>query len=433
MLLRIKQLGYSKGLQLLSSECSGMASRYIWLCKNKHKCSATVQQIQTGFQCKKCRNLISEEKVRFIFNELTGERFIKTRKALDSRLELDGYCDKLHIAFEYNGPQHYYHHPVWHQKSNNTLFLQQERDCKKDLLCRLKNIEKLNIKFDMIADLHALTDHIKRFLIKNGITIRQNAVDWSKFDYLPDDFNVLKKHAEKRQGKLLTPCFWGSHSKHAFKCGICNNEWEALSKDVLQKNSWCPNCANNQKKDILYLSKIATEVDLLLLSKNYHGMNVTYDFACKRCQNLITISANNVQQKRRRCPVCAGNKPVSAKEFNGNIRRRDIKLLDEFSKLSMAYSYKCLKCNHVWQSKASDLWHGHGCPQCAILNKRLSIDDLRKLGRQRHLRLLSDKYMGRFCLHTWECISCNRILHIKPVNVKRGTSCRKCKKYAYSH
>ena len=62
--------------------------------------------------CKKCNSGKNEEMVRRIFESLFGEKF-ETTRAIDNlkyengrNLELDGYNEKLSIAFEYQGIQH---------------------------------------------------------------------------------------------------------------------------------------------------------------------------------------------------------------------------------------------------------------------------------------------------------------------------------------
>lgn len=63
--------------------------------------------------CQNCNNqkLLSERICRYIFEFVFKEKFIKTHIDVNGvgggKLELDGYCEKLNLAFEHNGPQHY--------------------------------------------------------------------------------------------------------------------------------------------------------------------------------------------------------------------------------------------------------------------------------------------------------------------------------------
>lgn len=63
--------------------------------------------------CQNCGNqkLLSERICRYVFESIFKEKFIKTHININGvgggKLELDGYCEKLKLAFEHNGPQHY--------------------------------------------------------------------------------------------------------------------------------------------------------------------------------------------------------------------------------------------------------------------------------------------------------------------------------------
>jgi len=419
-------LAKQKGITLISDRFLGYNKSYQWLCKNKHKCCVTPKQVQYGFRCRKCHNNFSEEKVRFIFEQLTGEKFIKTRKILDGRLELDGYCKHLNIAFEYNGKQHYFEHKIWHSKKNNTLKLQKERDIRKATLCQKKSIPKIDVPYYLANDQHMLENYIRQQLLLLHIPIK-NRVNWSHFNFLPDEFKRLKKVAVNRKGQLLSRCYLGSHSKHYFLCNKCNYRWYATAKDVLYKNSWCPSCANNQKKNISYVKKIAKNLDLILLSKKYKHMNALYLFACKRCGKRLRIRANNIQQGKRMCSVCAGNTRISKQELNRNIKERHIKLTQKYEGLNQKYKWFCLICNHTWIAKAKTVWQQTGCPKCAIQKRRITINHLYRMARDRDLKLLTRQCLGNKVLHRWKCLYCGKIYKLKPSNVKRGTSCRSCK------
>ena len=158
-------------------------------------------------------------------------------------------------------------------------------------------------------------------------------------------------------------------------------------------------------------------------------MNKKYKFICHNCKNVTIASGSSIQQKNK-CSHCSGNKRISEDRFNDYIRREAINLTTEFLGMSCKHTFQCLACNHSWETAAANIWAGKGCPNCAINNKKLSIQDLRKLAESKKLLLLSEKCLGIRIIHTWQCIKCNKILKIKPCNVRRGTACRKCKKDA---
>lgn len=64
-----------------------------------------------------------EQFVRETFESIFSKKFIKVRpdwlKSPKTKLnlELDGYCEELKIAFEYNGPHHYDPNYIYYHKS----------------------------------------------------------------------------------------------------------------------------------------------------------------------------------------------------------------------------------------------------------------------------------------------------------------------------
>ena len=77
----------------------------------------------------------SEALCRAMFQYYVQEPFVVCNPSFLNKFELDGYCKKHEIAFEYNGIQHYRYTPFFH-KSYKAFQLQQERDRIKNDLCK---------------------------------------------------------------------------------------------------------------------------------------------------------------------------------------------------------------------------------------------------------------------------------------------------------
>ena len=76
-----------------------------------------------------------ETGARDLLRELTGHRFPKTRKVLPGGKELDGFCEDLGIAFEYDGVQHHEYVPHFHRRGRIDLYYQKGLDAAKDSWC----------------------------------------------------------------------------------------------------------------------------------------------------------------------------------------------------------------------------------------------------------------------------------------------------------
>lgn len=112
-----------------------------------------------------------EEKCRDIFEFLFQEPFPTKRPSFlknpetGRNLELDGYCSKLQVAFEYNGRQHYDFPNTFH-KTKEDFMKQVARDRHKEQQCRQNGITLISIPYD-VPD-KGLQKYIMKQLEKEG-------------------------------------------------------------------------------------------------------------------------------------------------------------------------------------------------------------------------------------------------------------------------
>lgn len=114
-----------------------------WECQNGHQFKCPVGPIRHNDRwCKQCTD---DDKRRDIFEDLFQIPFIKRRLECMEYLELDGFCEKYRIAFEYNGLQHEKYIEHFHRNGIQDFFRQQERDRVKNELCKKNDIVLINI------------------------------------------------------------------------------------------------------------------------------------------------------------------------------------------------------------------------------------------------------------------------------------------------
>ena len=101
----------SKNGLLLTKEYKNSDTNMLWECEKKHTWEARWSNIRNGRWCPECKIYKYEQICREILESITGEKFLKQKNFIPYNkycgLELDGYNEKLHLAFEYNGEQHY--------------------------------------------------------------------------------------------------------------------------------------------------------------------------------------------------------------------------------------------------------------------------------------------------------------------------------------
>lgn len=125
---------------------SGFSSEYHWSCDKGHKWKAALEDMQsTHTWCPYCP-WPQERYCRYILEDLLGESFPKCSPSFLMGLQFDGYCEKIRLAFEYNGKQHYQWVPHFQRKKKD--FLQQkERDFRKRKLCHEHKIVLISIPY----------------------------------------------------------------------------------------------------------------------------------------------------------------------------------------------------------------------------------------------------------------------------------------------
>lgn len=132
------------GGKCLSTEYINKRVLMLWECSKGHTWKASLQNIRhNSTWCPSCL-LKSEGMCRDVLEEMFGLPFIKSHPRWLG-LELDGYCEELGLAFEYNGRQHAEVVPFFHRNGEDDLIDQQARDWYKEEVCWENSVTLLSI------------------------------------------------------------------------------------------------------------------------------------------------------------------------------------------------------------------------------------------------------------------------------------------------
>jgi hypothetical protein len=247
-LIKAKEHAEKRGGICLSKKYNGSLSKLKFKCKNKHIFYMVYYcAIDNKHWCPKCSrtNNISEEICRAYFEQMFGEKFINVRpnwlkKSNGYNLELDGYCEKLNLAFEHNGTFHYKN-----KKRDNSA-------CIKNDKLKLKMCKKYNVYLIVIkhlfnnTPLNKLRNIIINFCKDNKIYIPYPNININLSNcYDKKSFDVYLNIAKSKGGKCLSDYCGAANQKLKWKCKF-GHVWEQFPY-VIKKGSWCPHCANKNR------------------------------------------------------------------------------------------------------------------------------------------------------------------------------------------
>lgn len=125
----------------LSTRYTNSKTELKWKCKHGHVFWRTSQSVIRGSFCAVCSSKGSEKFCRETFEKMFDLEFPQKwpewlkRPDTGRRLQLDGYCEQLKIAFEHNGLQHYQECQRFHRNDKGLFEAQQYRDTVKRVLC----------------------------------------------------------------------------------------------------------------------------------------------------------------------------------------------------------------------------------------------------------------------------------------------------------
>lgn len=276
----VQESATRRGGWCLSKEYKNTNIKLELCCANGHLFKKSYRKILCGQWCPKCNCNLGEEVTRIYFEQIFGVNFINSKPDWLEGLELDGYNEKLKIAFEHQGRQHYQYVSLFHQsgKKQNTLKKQVERDRKKRKLCQNNNVKLIEIPdvFDILT-LKKLPIFLEREFKKRKIiprTMPQDVnFDLSSITWRNTDFEKFKRICKSKKIDVLGNFWPGWAQKIKVKCSICGYVWNVQAYSIKGHARWkgsgCIKCVNriNGEKRLMSVELKEKIKKLLILKK----------------------------------------------------------------------------------------------------------------------------------------------------------------------
>lgn len=363
-------IAQKRGGSCLSKRYINDLSELKWKCANGHIWKTIPKVVKRGGWCPMCLRYVSENLCREIFQKIFKKKFVKIHPRWlinehGGRMELDGYCKKLRLAFEYQGRQHY--QIVDFFKGRN-LFETQQADVLKKRLCEKEGIALIIIPYTVTRN--ELYGFITKKLEENNIEIPKH----NKFSV--DDLDVyssqrfmdeMRSIAKELGGVCLSKFFIDSKTKLRWRCKE-SHEWEAIPESV-KIGRWCPFCAKNVKLNIEEMHVMAKKNDGVCLSERYISSKSKIEWRCAK--GHIWEAVPDSIRRGTWCPTCSnisGHEKLkrNIKELQVIAQNRGGKCMSEkYVNNHSRYTWRCAK-GHMWEAIPGNIkFHGVWCPFCA--------------------------------------------------------------------
>jgi thiol-disulfide isomerase/thioredoxin len=433
----MKILANNKKGRCLSTEYKNIDTKLIWQCEFGHQWEANARDVKSGRWCPHCHSSKrkGENAVREFFKNVFNKNFPSSRPPWliyeEKKLELDGYCKEIQIAFEYQGSYHYNKKAYWYPDKTTTFERRQLLDAHKIKACK-ENLVKLIIvnEFNPFKKPEVWKEIIKQLLIENGIkvplifdTIPFGAVE---FHTSTNYKNVANDIAKSRGGKCLSKKILYRTQLADWECKY-EHQWTASLRQVDVLKTWCPECAGRRRLTIKHMQQLAKEKNGKCLSTEYKNGRCKLLWECEFGHRWEAV-ASSIKNNGTWCPQCTGLKTYSIEDMRSlAIARKGECLSKKYKGNKKKLIWKCEQ-SHTWEATPSSISnHKSWCPICGGSFK-LTITQMQELAKLKGGKCLSTKYTNARTKLLWECHIGHKWLAVPDKIKNLGRWCRQCPK-----
>jgi len=239
------QMAQRKGGKFVSQEYRGNAVKHDWECCEGHQWKMVPNAVQQGQWCPRCSKKLTERIVRVHFEQLFGKSFptVKPKWLVNirgNRMELDGYCETLNLAFEYHGFQHYQYKHFFH-RTEKGFQDRKTNDVLKQKICKSKGVNLIEIPYTIQPD------ELKTFILSECkqlhilISSKQKGMKIDcRESYSSRDLERYQAIAARHGGVCLSPHYVNAHTKLWWQCKQ-GHQW-LMKPNQIQQGCWCVKC-----------------------------------------------------------------------------------------------------------------------------------------------------------------------------------------------
>lgn len=380
-------LAWERGGECLSTKYVNNSTALMWRCGYcKKSWKARPDNIKQGKWCPDCNHGLGERVCRVVMEQLFSRRFPSAWpewmvNSAGNRMELDGYCPDLKLAFEHQGAQHFRFVRRFHGDPGG-FEDQQKRDQEKVALCAAQGVYLIEIP-EVLSRL-SIND-VKPYVIDELLRIEfqplpPNLTETEiSFDgiYVPDSndqFERIRMKILANGGELLSTNYISNKTPLDVMCKECGLVWKIRPHNILG-GKWCPGCSKYRRRyDISDMQKLASQRGGWCLSTQYFGNGIPLQWECQQGHRWEATPAK-VNAMGQWCPKCS----YILRSIRTRLTIDDMRSIANSrggACLSLAYTdahtklkWQCGTCSHIWEAsptavKGSASRKGTWCPAC---------------------------------------------------------------------
>jgi len=370
----MQQIAKERGGKCLSIKFVNTKTKLLWQCAEGHQWEMTFDSIRFGCWCPECSSGLGERICRAFFEQLFARKFPRSypkwlKSPNGNRMELDGYCKELNLAFEHHG-EHHYSTRVEYSSTQEDLQKRREYDKHKRELCQNQGVILIEVpEIPNRLGVNEVKVYIKQQCLKQSLVLpidfETKAVSLKKAyatSYSRKTLQELRKIAEAHEGICLSEFYIDKDTKLQWKCA--QGHLFIMTPHHVKQGHWCPRCGGTGRLNIDDMIEIATSRGGKVLSPKYVNNRTKLLWQC-RYGHQWKATPHAVKDAQQWCPYCAGNRKGTIEEMQRLAEKRGGKCLsDNYVNRKTKLLWECAK-DHQWEARPSDIKRGSWCPSCA--------------------------------------------------------------------